>query len=90
MATDRFLAMTELGDSRAKNVLWQLLMLEVQPGLNRARGHRVHEAVMSVCVYVFRGSVVLVAPYKANMVSSPAKATASGVEEESNNTSSSV
>ena len=55
--------------------------------VNRAHGHCFHEAVVSAC---FRDSVVLVAPYKANMNSSPAKATASGVEEESINTSTSV
>ncbi len=31
LAMGRFLAMTELGGTRAKNILWQLLMLEVEP-----------------------------------------------------------
>ena len=31
LAMGRFLAMTELGGTRAKNVLWQLLMLDVEP-----------------------------------------------------------
>ena len=37
-------------------------------------------------LFAFRDSVVMVAPYNANMNSSPAKATASGVEDESSST----
>ena len=54
--------------------------------VNRARGHCFHGAVVSTC---FRDTVALVARYKANMTSYPAKATASGVEEESMDTSTS-
>ena len=31
LATGRFLAMTELGGARDKNVLWQLSMWELEP-----------------------------------------------------------
>ena len=60
--------------------MWSLLSLS-------SVGHCFHEAVLCVCC---RDSVVLVPPYKANLNSSPAKASASGMEEESIKTSTSV
>ena len=54
LATVRFLAMTELGGTHTTNVLSQLPLwvvdLRLAFDMNRARGHRFHEAVVFVRV----------------------------------------